>query len=62
MFARDHSLEISPFSIDCWKRWANTGPTSVANPFRIRLISGVIHGTGETERLVFEGMRLSAES
>ena len=34
MFARDHSLGISPLSIDCWKRRANTGPNSVANSFR----------------------------
>ena len=34
MFARDHSLIFSPVSIDCWKRWANTGPKSVANSFR----------------------------
>ena len=25
---------ISPVSIDCWKRWANTGPSSVASSFR----------------------------
>ena len=25
---------ISPVSIDCWKRWANTGPNSVASSFR----------------------------
>ena len=30
--------------------------------FLANLISGVIHGTEETERLVFEGMCLSAES
>ena len=30
MFARDHSLGISPLSIDCWKRWANTESISVA--------------------------------
>ena len=36
IFARDHSFGISPVSIDCWKRWANTGPTcnSVASSFR----------------------------
>ena len=34
MFARDHSLGISPLSIDCWKRWANIGPNSVANSFK----------------------------
>ena len=30
MFARDHS-GISPLTIDCWKRWTNTGPNSVAS-------------------------------
>ena len=25
---------VSPVSIDCWKRWANTGPYSVASSFR----------------------------
>ena len=30
----DHSFGISPVSIDCWKRWANTGPNSVASSFR----------------------------
>ena len=34
ILARDHSLGISPVSIDCWKRWANTGPNSIANSFR----------------------------
>ena len=34
MFARGHSLGISPLSIDCWKRWANIGPNSVANSFK----------------------------
>ena len=34
MLARDYSLGISPLSIDCWKRWANTEPNSVANSFR----------------------------
>ena len=28
------SLGISPVPIDCWKRWANTGPNSVASSFR----------------------------
>ena len=26
MFASEHSLGISPLSIDCWKRKANIGP------------------------------------
>ena len=30
----DHSFGISPVAIDCWKRWANTGPNSVASSFR----------------------------
>ena len=34
IFARDHSFGISPVSIDCWKRWAITGPNSVASSFR----------------------------
>ena len=36
MFARDLSLENLSLSIDCWKIWANTGPTcnSVADSFR----------------------------
>ena len=34
IFARDHSFGISPVSIDCWKRKANTGPNSVASSFR----------------------------
>ena len=34
IFARDHSFGISPVSIDCWKRWANTGPNSVDSSFR----------------------------
>ena len=34
IFARDHSFGISPVSTDCWKRWANTGPNSVAGSFR----------------------------
>ena len=34
IFVRDHSFGISPVSIDCWKRWANTGPNSVASSFR----------------------------
>ena len=34
IFARDHSLGISPVSRDCWKRWAKTGPNSVAISFR----------------------------
>ena len=34
IFARDHSLGISPMSIDCWNRWANTGSNSVASSFR----------------------------
>ena len=29
-----HSLGISPVSRDCWKRWAKTGPNSVASSFR----------------------------
>ena len=42
MFARDHSKGISPVSIDCWKKWDNTGPNSVANSFRTqeRSLSG----------------------
>ena len=34
IFAKDHSFGISPVSIECWKRWANTGPKSVASSFR----------------------------
>ena len=34
IFARDHSLGISLASIDCWNRWANTGPNSEASSFR----------------------------
>ena len=34
IFARDHSFWISPVSIDCWKRWANTGPNSIVSSFR----------------------------
>ena len=34
IFARDHSFGISPVSINCWKRSANTGPNSVASSFR----------------------------
>ena len=34
ILARDHSLGISPVSIDCWKRWANTGPDSITSSFR----------------------------
>ena len=34
IFTRDHSFGISPVSIDCWKRWANTGSNSVASSFR----------------------------
>ena len=34
VFARDHSLGISPVSIDCWNRWANIGPNSEASSFR----------------------------
>ena len=34
IFASVHSLGTSPDSIDCWKRWANTGSDSVANSFR----------------------------
>ena len=34
MFARDHSLGISPLSIDCWKCLAYIGPNSVANSFK----------------------------
>ena len=34
IFARDHSLGISPVSIDCWNRWANTGPYLEACFFR----------------------------
>ena len=32
--ARYHSLGISHVSIDCWKRWAITGPSSIASSFR----------------------------
>ena len=31
---KDHSLGISPVLRDFWKRWAKTGPNSVASPFR----------------------------
>ena len=31
ILARDYSLGTSPVSIDCWKRWANTGPYSIAS-------------------------------
>ena len=34
IFARNHSFRISPLSVDCWKRSANTGPNSVASSFR----------------------------
>ena len=34
LFARDHSLGISPVSRDFWKRWTTTGPNSVASSFR----------------------------
>ena len=34
MFAREHSLGISPLSIESWKRWANTVSYSIANSFR----------------------------
>ena len=34
LFARDHSFGISPVTSDCWKRWVNTGPNSVASSFR----------------------------
>ena len=34
ILASDHSLESSLVLIDCWKRWANTGPHSFANSFR----------------------------
>ena len=34
MFAKDHSLGISPESIDCYKRCAKTGPSSDANSLR----------------------------
>ena len=27
-------MNTAPVSIDCWKRWANTGPNSVASSFR----------------------------
>ena len=51
MFAREHSLGISPVSIDCWKRWANNGPKSVANSFRTLVwsltVSKVLDGIKE---------------
>ena len=34
IFARDHSFGISPVSVDCWKRWANSRPNSIASSFR----------------------------
>ena len=34
IFATDHSLGISSVSIDCWNRWANTWPNSIASSFR----------------------------
>ena len=34
MFARSHSLGISPVSRDCWSKYANTGPSSYASSFR----------------------------
>ena len=34
MFARDYSLGTSPVSIDCWKRFENTGSNYVTNSFR----------------------------
>ena len=51
MFARDHSLGISPLSIDCWKRWANTGPNSVTNSFRTL-------GWSSSGPKAFEGFKL----
>ena len=51
MFARDHSLGISPSSIDCWKRWENIGPNSIANSFKTL-------GWSSSGPKAFEGFRL----
>ena len=50
MFARDHSLGISPLSIYCWKRWAIIGPNSVANFFKTL-------GRSSSGPKAFEGFR-----
>ena len=39
MLASDHSLGISPVSIDCWNRLANIGPNSDASSFKTLVCS-----------------------
>ena len=62
IFVRDHSLGISPVSIDCWKRWANTGPNSVASFFRTLGWSSSLEGYKPLRSLVTPSLETTISS